>query len=240
MLNFCVVSNPPKISTPAKEKKQRHKTRLFGSKSASVSNFFKPVKEIVKPQTAFDERYRDFFIRKDCFVAPIQSIPSSHDLDLQNPSFKSLRYSVLPKIPKIMLRTYKFLQFKEDHRPAFWGTFSKKSKKINGRRPLTKDEDLFDYDYDSEAEWEEADGEEINSEEEEEEEEESEEEMEDWIVPESLSPTKRKKFRSLDQVIIGPFFDGGCGHPEFENMKMVFFNNKRNAEEKSPQKRIKL
>lgn len=44
------------------------------------------------------------------------------------------------------------------------GTFSKTSDKINGRRPLHQDSNLFDYDYDSEAEWEEDEpGEELNS-----------------------------------------------------------------------------
>jgi hypothetical protein len=43
------------------------------------------------------------------------------------------------------------------------GTFSKRSKVLNGRNPTAQDHELLNYDYDSEAEWEEeeADGEDI-------------------------------------------------------------------------------
>ena len=37
------------------------------------------------------------------------------------------------------------------------GTFSKSSRIISGRRPFAKDYSVFNYDYDSEAEWEEED-----------------------------------------------------------------------------------
>lgn len=46
----------------------------------------------------------------------------------------------------------KLLQFSENHRPAFYGTRSERSKVVRGRRPLGKD-DGIDYDYDSEEEW---------------------------------------------------------------------------------------
>ena len=39
------------------------------------------------------------------------------------------------------------------------GTYSKRSRVLNGRRPFQMDHELFNYDYDSEAEWEEGDGE---------------------------------------------------------------------------------
>ncbi len=35
------------------------------------------------------------------------------------------------------------------------GTFSKKSRILNGRRPFAKDPELFNYEYDSEADWDE-------------------------------------------------------------------------------------
>ncbi|KAJ1501233.1 Chromatin assembly factor 1, subunit A, partial [Coelomomyces lativittatus] len=86
---------------------------------------------------------------------------------------------------------WKLLQFHEDVRPAYWGIpFQKKSTVVTGRRPWAKDE-LLDYLYDSEAEWEEEDevGEEIQSEDddedlEDEEDEENDEldEDEDWLV----------------------------------------------------------
>lgn len=47
----------------------------------------------------------------------------------------------------------KLLQYHEDVRPPYYGTWQRKSKKISGRRPFTMDDDIFDYDADSEAEW---------------------------------------------------------------------------------------
>uniref|UniRef100_UPI00398F527B chromatin assembly factor 1 subunit A n=1 Tax=Pristiophorus japonicus TaxID=55135 RepID=UPI00398F527B len=49
----------------------------------------------------------------------------------------------------------KLLQFRENHRPAYWGTWQKKSMKVNPRNPLAKDENLLDYEVDSDDEWEE-------------------------------------------------------------------------------------
>ncbi|XP_007899317.2 chromatin assembly factor 1 subunit A [Callorhinchus milii] len=49
----------------------------------------------------------------------------------------------------------KLLQFHENHRPAYWGTWQKNSVKVNPRHPLAKDEVLLDYEVDSDDEWEE-------------------------------------------------------------------------------------
>eukprot|EP01031_Cornospumella_fuschlensis_P023232 gene23232-28218_t len=58
------------------------------------------------------------------------------------------------------------LSFHTDVRPAYTGTFSRRSRVISGRRPLARDRDVLDYDYDSEASYveggeEEGDGESI-------------------------------------------------------------------------------
>lgn len=46
----------------------------------------------------------------------------------------------------------KLLQFHQDHRPAYWGTWSKTSRQVTGRRPLGKDTSgALNYDYDSEG-----------------------------------------------------------------------------------------
>eukprot|EP00554_Chaetoceros_debilis_P006650 CAMPEP_0194077568 /NCGR_PEP_ID=MMETSP0149-20130528/4172_1 /TAXON_ID=122233 /ORGANISM="Chaetoceros debilis, Strain MM31A-1" /LENGTH=1581 /DNA_ID=CAMNT_0038758635 /DNA_START=124 /DNA_END=4869 /DNA_ORIENTATION=+ len=55
---------------------------------------------------------------------------------------------------------YKFLSFRENQRPPYHGTWSKKSTKVRGRCPFGKDTTYLDYDVDSEAEWEEGDDEE--------------------------------------------------------------------------------
>lgn len=49
----------------------------------------------------------------------------------------------------------KLLQFRENHRPAYWGTWSKRSSHISPRCPLTQDKELLDYEVDSDDEWEE-------------------------------------------------------------------------------------
>ncbi|GIX66776.1 chromatin assembly factor 1 subunit A [Caerostris extrusa] len=48
----------------------------------------------------------------------------------------------------------KLLQFCENLRPAYWGTWRKKSKNIGPRKPFGKD-DIFDYEVDSDDEWDE-------------------------------------------------------------------------------------
>ncbi|CAM9343973.1 unnamed protein product [Ectocarpus fasciculatus] len=62
----------------------------------------------------------------------------------------------------------KLLQFHQDHRPAYWGTWSKNSTQVTGRRPLGRDtKGTLNYDYDSEEDWEEeAQGEDLLSDEE--------------------------------------------------------------------------
>ncbi|XP_041791359.1 chromatin assembly factor 1 subunit A [Chelmon rostratus] len=49
----------------------------------------------------------------------------------------------------------KLLQFHENYRPAYWGTWSKKSSHILSRCPFRQDKDLLDYEVDSDEEWEE-------------------------------------------------------------------------------------
>lgn len=69
---------------------------------------------------------------------------------------------------------YIFLSFHEDCRPPYHGTWTKQSSIVTGRTPFRKDATFFDYDYDSEAEWEEGDdevGEDVEDEEKDKEEE---------------------------------------------------------------------
>ncbi|XP_071449805.1 chromatin assembly factor 1 subunit A-B-like [Hetaerina americana] len=49
----------------------------------------------------------------------------------------------------------KLLQFCENQRPPYWGTWRKKSKKVGPRCPFHKDDKYFDYEVDSDDEWEE-------------------------------------------------------------------------------------
>ncbi|KAF9929302.1 Chromatin assembly factor 1, subunit A [Mortierella alpina] len=137
-------------------------------------------------------------------------------------------------IPALRLRLF---QFAENYRPAYYGTWSKRSKLINGRRFLSKDTDLIEYDIDSEAEWEEdEEGEECKSDEDDEDADEMGSELEeedDWLVPEgylsddegldageeggSKSDVKKSKelrrptLAHITPVIVGPIFEMTLG-----------------------------
>ncbi|KAI7898159.1 chromatin assembly factor 1 subunit A-domain-containing protein [Cokeromyces recurvatus] len=59
---------------------------------------------------------------------------------------------------QLRLLKMKLLQFHEDVRPAYYGTWTKainhyENSIVTGRRPFAKDKSLLNYDYDSEAEW---------------------------------------------------------------------------------------
>jgi len=51
-------------------------------------------------------------------------------------------------------RKMKLLQFHENRRPAYFGTWSQVSHRISPRNPFKRDMDLLDYDYDSDEDWE--------------------------------------------------------------------------------------
>ncbi|KAI8878003.1 hypothetical protein K501DRAFT_297893 [Backusella circina FSU 941] len=124
----------------------------------------------------------------------------------------------------------KLLQYSEDVRPAYYGTFTKKSHLICGRDPLKQDTDILDYTMDSEAEWEpEGEGEDIHSDEDEDDPNTDMIDPEDanWLVPEGYlsdsegiedeeGHTDKSKHKShtsskrvaIRKVILGPFFQG--------------------------------
>ena len=49
----------------------------------------------------------------------------------------------------------KTLHFHENHRPAYFGSWRKKSTIVRPRRPFGQDKSLLEYDYDSDEDWEE-------------------------------------------------------------------------------------
>ncbi|KAK2835761.1 hypothetical protein Q5P01_016245 [Channa striata] len=49
----------------------------------------------------------------------------------------------------------KLLQFHENYRPAYWGTWNRKSSHISPRSPFRVDKECLDYEVDSDEEWEE-------------------------------------------------------------------------------------
>lgn len=86
----------------------------------------------------------------------------------------------------------KLLQFHENLRPAYFGTWRKKSRFVTGRRPFKLENDLLDYDVESDLEWEEeeegeiikdSDSEKDKMEDEEEDQDEDDYELDDFFVP---------------------------------------------------------
>ena len=90
-------------------------------------------------------------------------------------------------------KTYraKLLQFVENNRPAYFGTWRKKSRSVGGRRPFGRDLNYFDYDLDSDDEWEEEEqekGEELKDSDSEERVEDEEEDNDDYEIDEFFVP----------------------------------------------------
>ncbi|KAF9169408.1 Chromatin assembly factor 1, subunit A [Mortierella sp. AD011] len=155
-------------------------------------------------------------------------------------------------IPSLRMR---LLQFAENYRPAYYGTWSKQSKSISGRRFLGKDIELIDYEFDSEAEWEEdEEGEECKSDDDEEDAEDlgsDQDEEDDWLVPEgylsedegldageeggseavSQKKSKEPRRQTLAQmvpIIVGPIFEttlGESSHPALEPYRVEFLGD---------------
>ncbi|KAG0036284.1 Chromatin assembly factor 1, subunit A [Podila clonocystis] len=155
-------------------------------------------------------------------------------------------------IPALRMR---LLQFAENYRPAYFGTWSKRSKHINGRRFLGKDTHLIEYDVDSEAEWEEdEEGEECKSDDDEDDADEvgsEQEEEDDWLVPEGYlsedegldageeghkgesmkrsKEMKRTLVSHIAPIIVGPVFEMVLGeqssHPALEPYHIKFIGD---------------
>lgn len=85
----------------------------------------------------------------------------------------------------------KLLQFVENNRPAYFGTWRKRSRYVTGRRPFGKDAKCFDYELDSDDEWEEEEqekGEELKDSDSEERVEDEEDDGDDYEIDEFFVP----------------------------------------------------
>ena len=89
---------------------------------------------------------------KKIAVSVYQTVAPQEDDGWNAPSYLEQRTIKIPN-------KYRFLSFHENHRPAYHGTWSKKSTIVTGRNPFRKDASAFNYEDDSEGEWEEGDDE---------------------------------------------------------------------------------
>lgn len=117
----------------------------------------------------------------------------------------------------------KFLYFHENNRPGYIGTYSKSSTIISGRKFYAKDNTLFDYEYDSDDEWEQGEGETLSDDDNECEEDDDEEQQVGFVVPddyfsedelqdnETVQLSSKTKIRTNTQgdlipIVHGPYF----------------------------------
>lgn len=130
------------------------------------------------------------------------------------------------QIPTDLLKTVpmKYLEFFEDNRPPYTGTFTKaqdrRAMSKLCRKPFSRELPDIDYDYDSEAEWEEpGEGEDLDSEGEEEVgEDEEENEMEGFLDDEENDPVKKRPLLGD----LEPTCSGICWEdPESEDYKLA-------------------
>ncbi|XP_021488575.1 chromatin assembly factor 1 subunit A [Meriones unguiculatus] len=90
---------------------------------------------------------------------PLRSGPTrvcNRDTDIMNRDVVIVESSKVDGMPeRKRFGRMKLLQFSENHRPAYWGTWNKKTAIIRPRDPWAQDKNLLDYEVDSDDEWEE-------------------------------------------------------------------------------------
>ncbi|XP_040273678.1 chromatin assembly factor 1 subunit A-B-like [Bufo bufo] len=83
----------------------------------------------------------------------------NEDVQILENTDESLQENVIVEKHNVMehrnLKKMKLLQFCENYRPAYWGTWNRSSTIINPRKPWAQDTKLLDYEVDSDEEWEE-------------------------------------------------------------------------------------
>ena len=159
---------------------------------------------------------------------------------MNEPSTTLDPYTLLKRIPK------KHLQYAEDVRPAYNGSFTRRTKHLTPRNPFKQDSEVFAYDYDSEAEWEmEPDGENLDDESIDDEEsileESGDEEDRAFLDDEDDSEQAKSKGKTMGKRFAGPleptikgicWEDGGVqGEEMLSQMKasVLLFDDKGNA-----------
>lgn len=131
-------------------------------------------------------------------LAALQNLDTSQEAVIDLTSEEDAAPKKIMETRKVLSQIpMKLLQFKEDVRPPYRGTFTKRLPEKNAvrlcRNPFSRSVPEFDYDYDSEAEWEEPEeGEDLDSEGEEDASEDDEEDMDDFLDDNDDEIGKRK------------------------------------------------
>lgn len=139
-------SKQPATATPSKKTMFNYFTKLPSKTKIIEEN---PRKEA---PTFNKQHVEQFQARVDVFDAELLS-DSPHETNyLQALKAGNSKPFHIDRKPRGLLRA-RLMQFCEDVRPPYFGTWQKKSKQISGRRPFHQDTEVFNYEVDSEAEW---------------------------------------------------------------------------------------
>ncbi|XP_058714322.1 chromatin assembly factor 1 subunit A [Poecile atricapillus] len=139
--------------------------------------------KLLRAQNSDGSFLRDLKCRKPRKTGPTLVSDSNDSVNSDVVVVDSCQADAVPEREKF--GRMKLLQFSENHRPAYWGTWNKRTALIRARNPWAKDTKLLDYEVDSDEEWEEEEPGESLSHSEEDDEEEGEDEDEDdgFFVP---------------------------------------------------------
>ncbi|NXD45427.1 CAF1A factor, partial [Copsychus sechellarum] len=153
------------------------------SRVALDPDYLEQLDKLLHAQNGEVSFLRDLKCRKPRKTGPTLVNDSSDSVNSDVVVVDSCQTDAVPEREKF--GRMKLLQFSENHRPAYWGTWNKRTPLIRGRNPWSKDPNLLDYEVDSDEEWEEEEPGESLSHSEEDDEEEGEDEDEDdgFFVP---------------------------------------------------------
>ncbi|XP_074783984.1 chromatin assembly factor 1 subunit A [Athene noctua] len=116
-------------------------------------DFLEQLDKLLHAQNSEVSFLRDLKCRKPRKTGPTFVSNSTDIVNSDVVVVDNCKTDVLPERGKF--GRMKLLQFCENHRPAYWGTWNKKTTIIRPRNPWLKDSKLLDYEVDSDEEWEE-------------------------------------------------------------------------------------
>ncbi|KYM89589.1 Chromatin assembly factor 1 subunit A [Atta colombica] len=131
-----------------KRKKEEERLEAERKKQKAASNFasfFVPKKQEVKSV----EEERRIVPRTSSKTWPLETKDEIILLDDDNDGSSN----IITNTHNLEKHRPKLLQFNENRRPPYWGTWRKRSSIINSRRPFAKDKKLFEYEIDSDDEY---------------------------------------------------------------------------------------
>ncbi|CAG8558572.1 11390_t:CDS:2 [Diversispora eburnea] len=109
--------------------------------NASLLKFFSPIQKEPKKEAKESEKYiKEFLSKMRSELLKKRGIKNVVSIK------KLMQQSQPSEKGKIWM---KLLQFCDNCRPAYYGTWTKASQKISPRNPFVKDTDILNYDYDS-------------------------------------------------------------------------------------------